>query len=224
MFNYIYLLTGYKLTKNVEKMIVIGITGSIGMGKTTIASMLKKLNIPIHDSDVTVRLLLDNNNNVISQIKEKWPSCIISLKNKSLINKVKLSEIIFKKKSQKKILEGIIHPYVLYSRDLFLKQNFTTKNKFVGLDVPLLFETKADKICNYVFLAYASQKIQKKRVLKRKNMTINKFENITNNQMSELQKKMKNPIVIRTDFGKTVTFVLVIINLLKIFIIEKTKI
>jgi len=70
MLNYIYLLTGYKLTKNVEKMIVIGITGSIGMGKTTIASMLKKLNIPIHDSDATVRSLLDNDNNVISQIKK----------------------------------------------------------------------------------------------------------------------------------------------------------
>ena len=204
-------------------MIVIGITGSIGMGKTTIASMFTKLNIPIHDSDAIVGSLLDNDDNVISQIKKKWPSCIISLKNKSLINKVKLSEIIFKKKSQKKILEGIIHPHVIYSRDLFLKENFTTKNKFVGLDVPLLFETKADKICNYVFLAYASQKIQKKRVLKRKNMTFKKFENITNNQMPELQKKMKNPIVIRTDFGKTVTFFLVAINLVKIFIIEKTK-
>ena len=223
MYNYNYLLTGYKLTNNVEKMIVIGITGSIGMGKTTIASMFTKLNIPIHDSDAIVGSLLENDNNVISQIKEKWPSCIISLKNKSLINKSKLSEIIFKKKSQKKILEGIIHPHVLYSRDLFLKGNFTTKNKFVGLDVPLLFETKADKICNYVFLAYASQKIQKKRVLKRKNMTIKKFENITNNQMTELQKKMKNPIVIRTDFGKAITFVLVVINLIKIFIIEKTK-
>ena len=55
-------------------------------------------------------------------------------------------------------------------------------------------------------------------------MTIIKFENITNNQMSEIQKKKKNPIVIRTDFGKTVTFVLVLFNLLKIFIIEKTKI
>ena len=207
-----------------KKMIVIGITGSIGMGKTTIASMLKKLNIPIHDSDATVRSLLDNDDNVISQIKEKWPSCVTSLKNKTLINKVKLSDIIFKRKSQKKILEGIIHPYVLYSRDLFLKKNLITKNKFVGLDVPLLFETKADKMCNYVFLAYASQKIQKKRVLKRKNMTIIKFENITNNQMSEVEKKKKNSIVIRTDFGKPVTFVLVIINLLKIFIIEKTKI
>ena len=223
MYNYIYLLTGYKLTKNVEKMIIIGITGSIGMGKTTIASMFTKLNIPIHDSDAIVGLLLDNDNNVISQIKEKWPSCITFLKNKSLINKVKLSEIIFKKNTQKKILEGIIHPHVLYSRDLFLKENFTTKNKFVGLDVPLLFETKTDKICDYVFLAYASQRIQKKRVLQRKNMTIKKFENITNNQMPELQKKMKNPIVIRTDFGKTVTFVLVVINLVKIFIIEKTK-
>ena len=224
MCNYIYLLTGYKLTKNIEKMIIIGITGSIGMGKTTIASMFKKLNIPIHDSDATVRLILDNDNNVISQIIEKWPSCISSLKNKRLINKVKLSNIIFRRKSEKKILEGIIHPHVLNSRNLFLKKNLTTNNKFVGLDVPLLFETKADKICNYVFLAYASQKIQKRRVLKRKNMTIKKFENITQNQMSEFQKKMKKPIVIRTDFGKTVTFVLVIINLLKIFIIEKIKI
>ena len=205
-------------------MIIVGITGSIGMGKTTIASMFKKLNIPIHDSDAIVGSLLDNDNNVISQIKEKWPSCIISLKNKSLINKVKLSDIIFKRKSEKKILEGIIHPHVLNSRDLFLKKNLTTKNKFVGLDVPLLYETKADKICNYVFLAYASQKTQKKRVLKRKDMTIKKFENITKNQMPELQKKMNKPILIRTDFGKTVTFVLVIINLFKIFIIEKTKI
>ena len=224
MYNYIYLLTIYKLKKNVKKMIIIGITGSIGMGKTTIASMFTKLNIPIHDSDATVGSLLDNDKNVINQIKEKWPSCIISFKNKNLINKVKLSDVIFKRKSQKRVLEGIIHPHVLYSRELFLKKNHTTKNKFVGLDVPLLFETKTDKICNYVFLAYASPKIQKKRVLKRKNMTINKFENITNNQMSELQKKMKNPIVIRTDFGKTVTFFLVLINLIKIFIIENTKI
>ena len=204
-------------------MIVIGITGSIGMGKTTIASMFTKLNIPIHDSDAIVGSLLDKNTNIISQIKEKWPNCIIRLKNKCLINKAKLSDIIFKQKSQKKILEKIIHPHILNSRDFFLKENRSIKNQIVGLDVPLLYETKTDKICNYVFLAYASKKIQRKRVLKRKNMTIEKFQNITNNQMSDLEKKMKKPILIRTDFGKFVTFILIVSNLLKILFLEKIK-
>ena len=204
-------------------MIIIGITGSIGMGKTTIASIFTKLNIPIHDSDATVAILLDKNINVINRITEKWPTCIISSKNKNSINKIKLSDIIFKEKSQKRILEGIIHPCVVDSRDLFLKKNLNIKKKIVGLDVPLLYETRTDKICNYVFLAYTSKKIQRKRVLKRKNMTTKKFENIANSQISDQEKKLKNPIVIRTDFGKVVTFILVFINLFKIFIFEKLK-
>ena len=204
-------------------MIIIGITGSIGMGKTTIASIFTKLNIPTHDSDATVALLLDKNVNVINQITEKWPTCIISSKNKNSINKIKLSDIIFKEKSQKKFLEGIIHPHVMDSRDLFLKKNINIKKKIVGLDVPLLYETRTDKICNYVFLAYASKKIQRKRVLKRKNMTAKKFENITSSQISDLKKKSNNPLIIRTDFGKLVTLILVLINLFKIFIFEKLK-
>ena len=204
-------------------MIIIGITGSIGMGKTTIASMLKKFNIPIHDSDETVSILLNTNINVIRQIKEKWPNCVTSSKNKNLINKIKLSDVVFEEKSQRKILEKIIHPHVLNSRELFLKENLIIKKNLVGLDVPLLYETSTDKICNYVFLAYSSEKTQRKRVLKRKNMTIKKFVNITNNQMSNFEKKLKNPIIIRTDFGKLITFVLVLSNLIKIFIIEKAK-
>ena len=204
-------------------MIIIGITGSIGMGKTTIASMFTKLNIPTHDSDATVSLLLDKNINVINQITEKWPTCINFSKKTTTINKTKLGDIIFKEKSQKKILEEIIHPHVMDNRDLFLKKNLNIKNKIVGLDVPLLYETRTDKICNYVFLAYASKKIQRKRVLKRKNMTTEKFENITNSQTSDLEKRLKNPIVIRTDFGKLVTFILVLINLFKIFIFENQK-
>ena len=204
-------------------MIVIGITGSIGMGKTTIASMLAKLNIPVHDSDEIVTCLLDRNINIINQIEERWPNCINNLKNKKSINKNKLSEIIFKEEIQKKILESIIHPHVLISRDMFLRKNYSIKNVFVGLDIPLLYETGADKICNYIFLAYASKKIQTKRVLKRKNMTLKKFENITKNQMSDIEKKNKNPILIRTDFGKFVTFILITVNLLKILITKWIK-
>ena len=204
-------------------MIIIGITGSIGMGKTTISTMLTLLNIPIHDSDENVRILLASNLNVINHIKKKWPYCFHYPESENLIDKDKLSGIIFKDKSQKKILENIIHPHVLKSRDIFLKKCLKQNNRIVGLDVPLLFETDVDRICNYVFLAYASKKTQRKRVLKRKNMTVEKFENILNNQMSDLDKKKKNPILIMTDFGKIITFMLLIINLVKIIFMEKMK-
>ena len=204
-------------------MIIIGITGSIGMGKTTIASMFNRLNIKTHDSDQTVKKILSEDLNVINKIKEKWPSCFNCPENINLINKVILSNIVFKNKSQKKKLESIIHPYVLKSRNIFIKKHLDQMNKFVGLDVPLLYETETDKICNYVFLAYSSKKIQKERVMKRKNMTIEKFEDITNSQMSDYQKMLKNPILIRTDYGKIFTFILIFINLVKIILIENNK-
>ena len=200
-------------------MIIIGITGSIGMGKSTIASMLKRLSIPIHDSDKVVKLLIEKNVLIKDKIKKKWPSCIIYNKKKEKINKEELSKIIFKNNKEKKELENLIHPYVVENRNSFIKKN---KNKMIiGIDVPLLYETRTDKICNYIFLAYASKEVQKNRVLKRKNMNIEKFNKINNNQLSNVEKKKKNPIVIPTGHGKIITFVIVILNLL--WIIIKTK-
>ena len=200
-------------------MIIIGITGSIGMGKSTIASMLKRLSIPIHDADRVVKLLIEKNTLIKDKIKKKWPSCIIYNKKKEIVNKEELSKIIFNNNKEKKALENLIHPYVVENRNSFLKKN---KNKMIiGMDVPLLYETRTDKICNYIFLAYVSEEIQKNRVLKRKNMNIEKFNKINNNQLSTIEKKKKNPIMIPTGYGKIITFILVILNLS--WIIIKTK-
>ena len=202
-------------------MIIIGITGSIGMGKSTIALMLKFLKIPIHDSDNIVKLLLKENLLIIDKIKKNWPSCIINVEKKEIINKEELAKIIFDNKKEKVKLEKIIHPYVVNNRNSFINKN---KNKMIiGLDVPLLYETNTDKICNYVFLASASKKIQKIRVLKRSNMNMKKFNKINDIQLSDLKKKKKNPIIITTEYGKIITFTLVILNILWI-IIKKRKI
>ncbi len=104
-----------------------------------------------------------------------------------------------------------------------MRKNLTLRTNIVGLDVPLLYETNTDKICDYIFLANASLKSQKERVTRRKNMTFEKFKTINNNQMSLSQKLKKTPIIISTDFGKIYTFILVVLNLLKILILFKVK-
>ena len=169
-------------------MIIIGITGSIGMGKSTIALMLKSFGIPIHDSDRAVKTLLEKSF-IIDKIKKKWPNCIIYNKKKVKIDKRELSKIIFDNSEERKNLENLIHPYVIQNRKNFIRKN---KNKrIIGIDVPLLYETRTDKTCNYIFLASASEEIQKKRELKRTYMNLEKFNKINNNQLSNFEKKKK---------------------------------
>ena len=136
------------------------------------------------------------------------------------MNKKELSKIIFDNKEEKKNLENLIHPYVIKDRNDFIRKN---KNKrIIGIDVPLLYETRTDKICNYIFLASASEEIQKKRVLKRVNMDLEKFNKINNNQLSNFEKRKKYPIIIPTGYGKIITFIVVTLNVSWIIIKNKS--
>ena len=195
-------------------MIIIGITGSIGMGKTTVSSMLKSLKIPVFDSDQQVSKILENDFNIIEKISKIWPDTMLLYKKQKKINKILLGNIIFKSEKERKKLEKIIHPQVKRERKNFLE---TSKSySLVGLDVPLLYETGMDKTCDYIFLVNTSKKIQKSRVLKRTNMTGQKFELINKSQWS-LEKKIKEkPFVIYTSFGKTLTFLIVLFYLFAI--------
>ena len=196
-------------------MVVIGITGSIGMGKTTVSNMLKILKIPVFDSDKIVKEILDKNQKVRRKISKIWPDTISGNNNQEKIDKIALSNKIFKSNSAKIKLESIIHPIVEKERTLFLKK--FNKCSIVGLDVPLLYETGTDKKCDYIFLVNTTRNIQKKRVLMRPNMTEEKFELINNSQWSFKKKTIqKKPFVINTSYGKTVTFFIVLFYLFKI--------
>lgn len=200
-------------------MIIIGITGSIGMGKSTIASMLKFFGIPIHDSDLVVKELIETNSLVLKKIKKNWPEVIDIIDSKEIINKEKLSKLIFNDIKCKENLEKIIHPLVNKKRNMFLKK-YESKN-IVGMDVPLLYETGLNKICNYIFLALTSEANQAKRVLKRKNMTKEKFLSIKENQWSDEMKKEQKPYIINTTYGKILVFILLTFLLSTIFFKEK---
>ena len=200
-------------------MIIIGITGSIGMGKSTIASMLKFFGIPIHDSDLVVKEMIETNPLVLKKIKKNLPEVIDIIDSKEIINKEKLSKLIFNDIKCKENLEKIIHPLVNKKRKMFLKK-YESKN-IVGMDVPLLYETGLNKICNYIFLALTSEANQAKRVLKRKNMTKEKFILIKENQWSEKMKKDQKPYIINTSYGKILVFFLLTFLLSTIFFKEK---
>ena len=202
-------------------MIIIGITGSIGMGKTTVSSMLRFLGIPIFDSDKEVREILDKNVDVKNEIFKIWPKALYIEQKEKKINKIFLSDKVFKKKRDKEKLERIIHPLVEDLRISFIKQNHASY--IIGLDVPLLYETGTDKVCNYIFLTNTSKKNQKKRVLLRQNMTEEKFNLINNSQWSFERKKNKNPFLISTSYGKLYSFINVLFYLLVIIFKEHNK-
>ena len=196
-------------------MLIIGITGSIGMGKTTVSKMLEILKIPVFDSDQKVKEILEKNSKVIKKILKIWPDTVLKNQKQAKIDKVALSNKIFKNKREKRKLENIIHPIVNKEKDQFLK-NFN-KHRIVGLDIPLLYETGSDKKCDYIFLVNTTKKNQKERVLMRPNMTEEKFELINNSQWSLKKKNLNSkPIIINTSFGKLVTFLIVIFYLIKI--------
>ena len=202
-------------------MIIIGITGSIGMGKTTISSMLKFLNIPIFDSDKEVKSILETNMIVIDKIERIWPD-VVSLETGQIkINKFFLGDKVFNNKKNRKLLEKIIHPIVKEKRNRFI--NEYCNSRIIGLDVPLLYETKTNEICNFIFLVNTSKKIQQRRVLKRPKMTKEKFNCINNAQWSYEKKKKKKPFIINTSFGKIFSFIQVLLYLTIIITNQKVK-
>ena len=200
---------------------IIGITGSIGMGKSTISSMLTKLGIPVFDSDKQVSKVLEKNYKIITKIGLKWPHAVIINSREISVNRKVLGDIIFSNLSDKIFLEKLIHPILHQKRDLFIQQNIN--RSLVALDVPLLFETKLHKICDFIFLANAKSDIQMSRVLKRKNMTHEKFDLIKKNQLSneERKKLSSNVFVVSTNYGKLVSLIIILGCLLKILFLTR---
>ena len=200
-------------------MIIIGITGSIGMGKSTVANMLKQFKIPVFDSDEEVRDILENNNGVKKQIYDLWPDVILTETNEKKIDKNLLGRKIFGNIKYRKTLESIIHPKVKERRNTFIKS--VDKSPIVALDVPLLYETGTDKICDDIFLVYTNEKTQKKRVLARSSMTQKKLDLIKKAQWNDQKKRDKDPYLVTTSYGKLVSFVIITSYLITILFKKK---
>ncbi len=181
-------------------MIVVGLTGGIASGKTTILKFIKKLKIPTHDSDECVGDLYKKPSKIfLKHLRDIGLKRAIREKK---IDKKIIQKEIFKNKKLLKSFEKFIHNEVAKSRNTFLKKNKKLNKKIVFLDIPLLFEKKLESICDYIFLTSSPKYIRKERALKIKKIDKKTLDRIISFQTPEKIKKNKSDYIIQTSIDK----------------------
>ena len=178
-------------------MIVIGLTGSVASGKSTVAGWMSKKGIAVHDADIAVHSLLATNGQAVPDIKAKFGPDVVAPDGS--IDRKKLGSHVFATPADRKILESILHPLVRQHRDQFLQDQRALGRQIVVLDVPLLFETGGDTSCDYVIVVYAAEDTIRQRALSRSGMTEEKLAGILATQMPASEKCQRADFVLNTD-------------------------
>ena len=177
-------------------MIKIGLTGSIGMGKTETGKIFSELGFPVYNADDAVHKLYGPGQKGSEKIKEIFPN---SINPDGSVNREILSAEVLGDVDKIRVLESIIHPLVGEDREIFFKKN--SDSPAIILDIPLLFETGGEKFVDLVIVVDAPQDIQEERVLSRPNMTKEKFEKIIAEQIPNDVKKKKADFIVDTSIS-----------------------
>ena len=172
--------------------LVYALTGSIGMGKSAVADMIRKLGVPLFDADAEVHRLQAPGGKALAQIEARFPGTT----GPKGLDRAKLAAIILAHPHERKALEAIMHPLVFAGRQQFLRRHIS--KPLVILDIPLLFETHGQKRVDGVIVVTAPAWKQRKRVLARPGMTERKFRSILHLQMPDALKRAKADHIIHT--------------------------
>ena len=180
---------------NVSKPLCIGLTGSIGMGKSTTAQLFREEGISVLDSDQIVHDLYSGA--AVKPIENTFPDVV----ENGVVNRNKLAEAVLNNAKALKNLEQIVHPLVWQERENFLKTCVERGERIIVYDIPLLFETGADKSVDVIIVVAASPENQAARVLARPGMTQQKFNAIKAKQFDDQLKYARADYIIDTDKG-----------------------
>ncbi len=178
-------------------MIVLGLTGSIGMGKSTAARMLRRLHIPVHDADAAVHRLMGKGGRAVSIIRAAFPGCVVA----GRVDRPALGAKVFGHPAELRRLEKILHPLVQAEARQFLRRQRARRRKLVGLDIPLLFETAGARRCDAVIVVTAPRFLQRARVLARPRMTPARLAEIEALQMPDREKRRRADFIVETGHG-----------------------
>ncbi|HLF58671.1 MAG TPA: dephospho-CoA kinase [Alphaproteobacteria bacterium] len=178
-------------------MIVLGVTGSIGMGKTTAAAVLRRLGVPVFEADTCVHRLLAEDGAAVPGVTKAFPEAVRG----GAVDRAKLGAIVFADQAARRKLEDIVHPLVRAAERRFLKRAEARRAAIVALDIPLLFETGADAMCDATIVVTAPRFVQERRVLARPGMTKKRLAQILSQQMPDAEKRKRADFTVATGLG-----------------------
>ena len=178
-------------------MIILGITGSVGMGKTEASKCFLKNNVDVFDCDKVIASFY-NKEETITEIRKYFPDSIY--KNK--IDKKSLANIVFNDKTKLIFLEKLLYKKLKVAQSLWVRKKIRERKRLLVFDVPLLLERDNLKKYDFVILLSCNQEIQKRRVLKRKDWNKERLEKTLKEQIPDYKKKTMVDMIIKTDRGK----------------------
>jgi dephospho-CoA kinase len=176
-------------------MFILGLTGSVGMGKSATARLFSEFGVPVHDADAVVHRLYEGE--AVDAIEHAFPGTVRDGK----VDRGKLAGDVLNDPAALARLENIVHPLVRAAEDELIAAAQRRGEGTVVLDIPLLFETGAEKRVNAVVVVTASPDIQRERVLARPAMTVQKLESILARQMPDAEKRRRADFVVDTSKG-----------------------
>ena len=179
-------------------MKIIGLTGSIGMGKSTVAELFRRRGVPVYDADRTIHGLSAKDGRAVPAIARAFPGVVVD----GAVDRKKLGAQVFGNAAALKKLEAILHPMAAEERRKFLRRARARRVPAVVLDVPLLFETGGDALADVIVVVSAPAFLQTARVMKRPGMSAEKLAGILSHQMPDGEKRRRADLVIRTGAGK----------------------
>ncbi|MBC6440654.1 MAG: dephospho-CoA kinase [Rhodospirillales bacterium] len=187
-------------------MFVLGLTGSIGMGKSTVAAMFARRGAQVHDADTAVHRLYGPGGAAVPVVAAMFPDAIVGSGRNARIDRVKLGAAALGDKAALAALEAAVHPLVGAARDRFLRWACRRGTRLVIVDVPLLFETGGERNVDATCVVSAPAFIQTHRVLRRPGMTADKLASIRRRQMPDAEKRRKADYIVPTGLSRGLTW------------------
>ena len=181
-------------------MIVLGLTGSIGMGKSTAAAVLRRLGVPLYDADAEIHKMLGRGGSAVAKVEAAFPG--VRGEN-GAIDRARLGLRVFGKPAELRRLEKILHPMVRAVERHWLARRRGQRAKLVVLDIPLLFETDRIDRVDGVIVVSAPARLQRERVMRRKGMSAERLAAILNSQLADREKRRRADFVVSTALSRS---------------------
>jgi dephospho-CoA kinase len=181
---------------------ILGLTGSIAMGKSTAARMLKSLHLPVFDADAEVHALQRGSGKAVRAIEAAFPGTVVD----GTVDRQKLGARVFADPAALKKLESILHPAVRARMHGFIAAKRRQRRRLIVLDIPLLYEGGSERFADAVVVVSAPAFLQRQRLMRRPGMTPTKMRGILARQMTDAEKRARADFVVSSGLGRAHTF------------------